>query len=197
MNIVNEDAKVIRSFQDKFRYLLPTATIHAPGNFNISYKTAMHAFMSYMVTDNHHALLLRNLNAWDLERLRESDIVALDHSGWENRVEIMHQVTLQKFLSNEKFMNMLMIRDSEYESFIFENKNHDNFWGDCICGFREECYEEGKNHLGRILLSVREEIRSVLSHVPTVKEAFPKIYEIQQSREKRFKEHDNKIPVKS
>jgi hypothetical protein len=43
------------------------------------------------------------------------------------------------------------------EGLIIETNNwHDNWWGDCICG-QPKCAEKGKNHLGKIITSIRDE----------------------------------------
>lgn len=186
-----QEIKVIRSFQDHLRYLSPIATIHTPGNFGLSYKTTMHAYFSYFMQDYNKVLLLRTIAPYDIMRLRERDIPDLDQSAWNNRVEIMHQVVLHKFLSNETFASFLLYREGEYD-FVFENKVHDNFWGDCICGNRADCRAMGSNHYGNILSSVRDEIIEKLEAVPTLKEVFPRLHKIIQDREKRSEDNEGR-----
>jgi predicted NAD-dependent protein-ADP-ribosyltransferase YbiA (DUF1768 family) len=42
------------------------------------------------------------------------------------------------------------------EGEIVESNNwHDNYWGDCTC---LRCYRIGENHLGKILMRLRDEI---------------------------------------
>ena len=64
----------------------------------------------------------------------------------EHKLEIMHQVVFEKFSSIELKEKLLSTQDA----FLVE-RTKDEFWGDGILG-------EGQNHLGSILMKVREEL---------------------------------------
>lgn len=69
-------------------------------------------------------------------------------------LEVMNKVVQAKFFQNVELLIKLCDIDGE----IVENNFwHDNFWGNCICG-RPECAGDGKNHLGKILMDIREEM---------------------------------------
>lgn len=79
------------------------------------------------------------------------DVIAVP--GWEQRkIEVMKKLVRAKFL-NPKLACRLAHVDGEI---IEHNQWHDNFWGSCIC---ESCGDKGQNHLGRILMQVRDEVR--------------------------------------
>ncbi len=67
----------------------------------------------------------------------------------EKRVEVMFEANLAKFQSHEGARNMLL---STADSIIIEDSPHDAFWGCGIDG-------QGENHLGKILMSVRQKLQ--------------------------------------
>lgn len=64
-------------------------------------------------------------------------------------------------LLREKFSRGTRYRDlldqTKGEQIIEGNIWHDNFWGNCSCNKRPECVKEGKNHLGMLLMKIRDE----------------------------------------
>jgi predicted NAD-dependent protein-ADP-ribosyltransferase YbiA (DUF1768 family) len=64
-------------------------------------------------------------------------------------------------LLREKFSRGTRYRDlldqTKGEEIIEGNAWHDNFWGNCSCKKRPECGKEGKNHLGMLLMKIRDE----------------------------------------
>ena len=74
---------------------------------------------------------------------------------WEvDKLAVMEQVLRVKFAKHTSWGKKL----SETPGDIVENNNwHDNYWGDCNC---EKCKQiPGLNHLGKILMKIREEIK--------------------------------------
>jgi ribA/ribD-fused uncharacterized protein len=73
---------------------------------------------------------------------------------WENvKVSIMKFILIQKF-KQEKFKHKLIATGTHV--LIEGNWWHDNFWGTCHC---DKCIEIfGNNHLGRLLVSIREQL---------------------------------------
>jgi len=73
---------------------------------------------------------------------------------WDKvKISIMEKFLRQKF-EYEKFKNLLLSTGNEY----MEEGNywHDNFWGNCYC---KKCKDkEGLNHLGKLLMKIREEL---------------------------------------
>ncbi len=71
-------------------------------------------------------------------------------SDWEQvKIEIMREAVLKKFLTHTEIRKILL---DTGDRLIVENSPTDYFWG---CG----ADGSGLNHLGKILMSVREQIR--------------------------------------
>jgi len=69
------------------------------------------------------------------------------------KTQIMREAVLKKFLTHAEIREVLLTTGDEI---LVENSPTDYFWG---CG----ADETGQNHLGKVLMSVREEIRKLLS----------------------------------
>ncbi len=67
--------------------------------------------------------------------------------------QVMREAVLKKFLTHTEIQNILLDTGNEI---LVENSPNDYFWG---CGANKT----GQNHLGKVLMSVREEIRKLLS----------------------------------
>ncbi len=75
-------------------------------------------------------------------------------SDWEQvKTQVMHLAVLTKFLTHTDIQAILI---STGDHLIVENSPTDCFWG---CGGDKT----GQNHLGKILMSVRQEIRQRLA----------------------------------
>ncbi len=71
---------------------------------------------------------------------------------WEIvKTNIMRQAVLKKFLTHADIREVLLTTGDQL---LVENSPRDYFWG---CG----ADHTGQNHLGKILMSVREEIRKL------------------------------------
>ena len=80
------------------------------------------------------------------------DRTRLVRPEWEQvKTEVMREAILKKFLTHRDIQAILISTENEL---IVENSPCDYFWG---CG--ED--KTGDNHLGRILMSVRQEIRQL------------------------------------
>lgn len=76
---------------------------------------------------------------------------------WEEvKDQIMYEVVKAKFEQNPDLKERLLATgDAEL---IEGNTWHDNYWGDCTCS---RCAKKvGGNHLGKILMRVREELKN-------------------------------------
>lgn len=72
-------------------------------------------------------------------------------SNWEQiKVQVMRKAVLQKFLTHQDIQAILL---STADLLIVEDSPNDYYWG---CGETKT----GDNHLGKILMSVRGEIKS-------------------------------------
>jgi len=74
----------------------------------------------------------------------------------EIRVQIMHKIVRAKFAQHEELRDRLLATG---DALLIEgNRWHDRFWGICYC---VRCQSRGENTLGRLLMAVREEHRSL------------------------------------
>jgi ribA/ribD-fused uncharacterized protein len=71
------------------------------------------------------------------------------------RYEVMREVLWAKFTCHPLRINALLgTGDAEL---IEGNTWHDQHWGDCSCGL-PKCAEPGANHLGRLLMELRNQL---------------------------------------
>lgn len=67
-------------------------------------------------------------------------------------IDIMHELLKDKFSNNKDCLSKLLFTKSNI--LVYNNSWHDNFWGICSC---ENCSDKNYNHLGRLLMSIRDE----------------------------------------
>lgn len=77
--------------------------------------------------------------------------VELTHNWESQKIEIMEELVRRKFFGNKRLAELLI---STGEEELVEV----NTWGDCFWGEYEGF---GLNHLGKILMKVREEVKSM------------------------------------
>ena len=185
-NDIEKPVVEVRNFIGDNKYLSFSSFIPTPGNFGLTYKSAIHAYMSYMVTTRLDALALHEFSPRDVEYIRKSDIKNLDDNAWNDKINIMERVTLDKFLSNKKFFDIFLSL-SEDVNFTYENKHHDNFWGNCLCDNNSQCYSDGQDLLGKVLNNLRMRLLIETDEV-NAEESFGRAYTIMvQKRERYFK----------
>jgi len=69
--------------------------------------------------------------------------------NWDRmRLSVMHEGVLEKFSQNERLKEFLL---STGDAKLVERTENDSFWGDVGDG-------SGENHLGRILMKIREQL---------------------------------------
>ena len=141
---------MIDKFQGEYRWLsnFHEANILVYGNW---YTTNEHAYQA-----------AKTLVPYDRKRIREAmrpgqakklgRRVKVRHDWEDVKLFIMESLVRQKFFNDPHLGRFLLATENDY---IQEgNWWRDNFWGiDLKTG-------EGKNHLGKILMKVREELRS-------------------------------------
>jgi len=85
-------------------------------------------------------------------------------TGWdEKKLEVMNWAVRQKFKDETLSEMLLSTGDQEL---IEGTWWHDKFWGICIC---TKCANKGDNNLGKILMTVREEI-SLQNQKPSIED---------------------------
>lgn len=80
-------------------------------------------------------------------------------SDWElKKVDIMFDLVKQKFEAEPLRSQLLSTGDAEL---VEGNTWHDEFWGICSC----PRHGRGQNHLGKILMDVRDELKKEIKNV--------------------------------
>jgi ribA/ribD-fused uncharacterized protein len=71
----------------------------------------------------------------------------------EKKLQFMEWGVREKF-KDPKIAELMLLTGND--DIIEGNYWHDNFWGSCIC---QKCGNNGENHLGKILMNIRDEIK--------------------------------------
>jgi ribA/ribD-fused uncharacterized protein len=75
---------------------------------------------------------------------------------WDSvKLKAMEWVIREKFTKHPDLKEMLI--QTGNEEIIESNYWHDIFWGVCTC---EKCGNKGENHLGKLIMKIRDEIRN-------------------------------------
>ena len=79
-------------------------------------------------------------------------------SDWDDvKLEVMRTLVRAKFLTSVQLYGWLLATgDAEL---VEGNTWHDNYWGRCSCDRCVRAEIVGQNHLGKILMQVRDELR--------------------------------------
>lgn len=150
----------IRSFRGEHRFL---SNFHDVSPHSIGVvvggdihrvPTSEHAYMACKTTDYEERLaIVLAPTPKDAKRLGYK--VTL-RSDWDDiKTDVMLHCVRAKFRAPHLAEQLLA---TGHDILVEGNKWHDNFWGDCSCAKCERT--PGLNHLGRILMQVRDEIRS-------------------------------------
>lgn len=90
-----------------------------------------------------------------IESVKKIDQLIKVRKDWdENKLKLMEFAINQKF-KNSSLTELLIATGDEI--LIDGNFHHDNFFGSCYCN---KCQNKGENHLGKILMKVREKIKN-------------------------------------
>lgn len=141
---------VIDGFEGKYSFL---SNFYASEiNFMChKYKTAEHAYQAAKAVDLGDRNHIIEAPTPDQAKLIGRKIKI--RSDWEQiKDKVMYAVVEEKFRYNDFLRKKLL--DTGNATLIEGNWWHDNYWGDCHC---PKCKNiPGQNHLGKILMQVRE-----------------------------------------
>lgn len=160
MDITNfiefEDEDAITSFRGEFGFLSNFHKCTIRKNLvGKVYLSSEHYYVAHKAKTEKDHEYLRNHDFDGLKRAgREIDI----REDWEEvKVEIMMEALLEKFTQNPELGQKLM--DTGDRLIVEGNDWCDNFYGDCRCS---KCVDiNGENILGKLLMSLREYLRSL------------------------------------
>jgi N-glycosidase YbiA len=142
----------IESFQGKWRFLSNFWV--APTLFEgVIYPTAEHAYQSAKSDDKMMRFSIKQCGTPGRAK-RLGQKITLREDWEEIKRAVMEKVVRAKFSLNRDLGRQLV---NTGKGLLSEgNYWHDNFWGDCWC---DDCADIiGQNHLGRILMKIREEL---------------------------------------
>lgn len=144
--------KIIRHFQKQYRFLSNfwLARVLLDG---VVYPSVEHAYQAAKTKSKVVREQIRVAStAGVAKQLGRALIVHLD---WTIplKLHIMEGLILEKFRNNTNLRNRLCA--TAPAKLVEGNYWHDNFWGDCFCARCQAT--EGHNHLGKILMRVRNE----------------------------------------
>lgn len=138
---------MIDSFKGKYFFL--SNFYEAPVTWDgITYQNNEAAFQSAKVLDKHVREKFSTLDPSSAKRKGRNVQLRYD---WEKvKYDIMYEICLAKFSQNEELKIKLLETEDKY-------LEEGNTWGDKIWG---TVNGKGQNHLGKILMKVREELRN-------------------------------------
>lgn len=117
------------------------------------YKSVEHAYQAYKANNEAEHEFIRNLDT--AKKAKRAGKYVNIRKNWEEiKYELMLDLVRTKF-EDPKLAKLLLETDNE--TLIEGNYWHDNVWGDCTC---DDCKNiPGENWLGKILMTVRDELR--------------------------------------
>ena len=137
----------INKFEGEFDFL-SNFSLHAVEYDGTVWPTAEHAFQAAKTNNEEQKVAIWNaLTPGHAKKMGKK--VTLRHDWEEKKIDVMLQIVRSKFTNEELKQKLLATGDTKL---VEGNYWNDRFWG--------VCQGEGQNHLGRILMQVREEIRN-------------------------------------
>lgn len=74
---------------------------------------------------------------------------------WEEvKLSVMENLLRQKFAPGSELLERLA--QTQGQKLCEGNYWHDNFWGSCTCQKNDVCRRGGSNHLGKLLMKIRD-----------------------------------------
>lgn len=149
---VRTPMKIINHFTKEFRFLSNfwPCTVRYDG---VLYPTVEHAYQASKTLDAGERETIRALKSpGDAKRAGKTVTVRGDWS--DIKISIMRELVTQKF--KNPFLAPLLLATGDAQLLEIVTW-HDNFWGVCKC---KNCPGIGENNLGKILIEVRDIVRS-------------------------------------
>jgi len=114
---------------------------------------------AYQASKTHDIKIRKEFSKYSASKSKkEGENLVKDEIWWKhNSLRIMEEILRIKF-SQEHLKNLLLSTGDE--ELNEGNTWHDNFFGSCIC---DNCQNIGQNHLGKILMKIRNDLRREIS----------------------------------
>jgi ribA/ribD-fused uncharacterized protein len=142
---------MIDLFRSEYRFLsnyYPSVVNYCDEVDDRDYPTVEHAYQAAKSEQLEDRIKIASL-ATPAEAKSEGQLLTLRPAWDKMKLTIMEHLVRQKFYRNEKLAKRLL--DTGDEELIEGNNWGDRYWG--------KCDGVGDNHLGRILMQIREELR--------------------------------------
>jgi len=138
---------IINSFIGPYRFLSNFYMVPIEIG-SVEYPSSEHAYQAAKTTDKKmRKKIAQQPTAWEAKALGQKVVIRED---WEKRkVETMYRILRAKFKQNE-YVRELLLATGDVE--LVEG----NIWGDTFWGI---CEGKGENHLGKLLMRIRGELR--------------------------------------
>lgn len=138
--------KAILEFQGRHRFLSNFYECNLEWD-GIKWTSSEAAYQAAKTLDRNKRLEFVNLSPSETKRKGKAVVL---RSDWEEvKIEIMAEILFAKFEANPQLKKMLI---ETGDAHLEEGNNwHDRFWGVCPPGSKT-----GKNHLGRLLMELRD-----------------------------------------
>ena len=118
----------------------------------IVYRSCEHAYQAAKSTDPEAREAIRTARSPSIAKQLGRRLTL--RSDWNTvRLEIMRGLLEQKFRKPALRLALLQTGDAQL---VEGGRWHDTFWGRCYC---DRCGGRGHNHLGRLLMVLREQLR--------------------------------------
>lgn len=134
----------IEEFQGQYRFLsnFVPASVMLDG---VKYATVEHAFQAAKTLDLKERELFQNINPAEAKKRGKQVKIRED---WEQvKISVMRDLLVQKF-SKPTYQSKLLATKGQQ---LIEG----NYWGDVFWGV---CRGEGQNHLGKLLMEIRDSL---------------------------------------
>lgn len=132
-------------------------SLHGIKIHSIYWLTVEHYYQAQKFVGTPDAVIIPLIHAAQTPELAAAlgrDCTRQIRPNWELvKTQVMQEAVLQKFLTHADIREILLTTGNQL---LVENSPTDYFWG---CGANKT----GQNHLGKILMNVREEIRKLPS----------------------------------
>lgn len=138
---------MIDSFSGEYRFLsnFYQAEVEFEG---MMYPSTEHAYQAAKTLDLKSRAMFQGGTAGQAKRLGQVIILRDDWTNDSVKISVMYAVLLDKFTRHQDLRKQLIATSPN--ELIEGNTWNDTFWG--VCGGK------GKNHLGKLLMSIRQEI---------------------------------------
>lgn len=149
---------VIDRFKDDYEFMsnFVPVEVRYPADADYTYPSVEHAYQAAKTLDPEKRVWIRSAETAGQAKKRGNDPALWPRAGWQNiRLAVMENLLRQKF-SQEPFRSQLLATGDAH--LVEGNTWHDQFWGDCRC--EQHVGMGGLNHLGRLLMEIRDEIRA-------------------------------------